>query len=174
MSRVPGLQALIPVRRTGDRSLWWSSACRAGQLSAPCASPSAWCGNTAGPAPSSAPPSPGGPPPGGAGRISTPKTKTPQTGEEDQTEDFTFLVHNGEVLINYTSPDLNQRLAHLFIYCWIHQCWASCRSLSGLVLIIMTLKLLLMWFDSEFDSRINFTNVAMIFYLKGQFVHQPW
>lgn len=64
-------QASSPVRRTGDRSLWWSSVCTADQLWAPCASQSAWCDNTAGPAPGSAPPSPEDPPPDGARRIST-------------------------------------------------------------------------------------------------------
>lgn len=71
-----------------------------------------------------------------------------------------FWSTMSEVLINYTNPDLNQRLAHLLIYCWIHQqCWASCSlsgqntDPSGLVLMIMTLKLLLMWFDSVWQQN---------------------
>lgn len=63
-------QRVSPVRHTGDRSLWWSSVCTADRLWAPCASRSAWCGNTAGPDPGSASPSPEDPPPGGARRIS--------------------------------------------------------------------------------------------------------
>lgn len=62
-----------PVHRTGGRSLWWSSACTAGPLWAPCVEWSAWCGNSAGPAPASAPPAPEGRPLNGASRISANK-----------------------------------------------------------------------------------------------------
>ena len=88
-----------PVRHTGDRSLWWSSVCRADRLWAPCASRSAWRGNTAGPAPGSASPSPEEPPPGGARRISTrqdsKEEKKNKTSSSSSSGWWTFYSQDG-------------------------------------------------------------------------------